>query len=133
MNLNQKNTKKQGDVGLGIAVGYFASQGITVSLPLTDSQDYDLVVDVEGELKRVQVKTSRHSPKNNGKYQVGLRTLGGNRSWSGVCKKFDPTKVDLLFVLTADDKKYLIPSDCIKAKSAIMVGGEAYKEFIVAF
>ena len=38
----QKNSKKQGDIGLGIAIGWFATQGYTVCVPLTDSQDYDL-------------------------------------------------------------------------------------------
>jgi hypothetical protein len=40
-----KNTKKQGDVGL--AIGWFTSQGHTVCVHLTDSQDYDLVVEID--------------------------------------------------------------------------------------
>ena len=30
---------------MGIAIGYFVAQGYTVSVPLTDSQDYDLIID----------------------------------------------------------------------------------------
>ena len=52
-----KNSKKQGDAGLGQAIAYFTSQGYDVSLPLTDSADWDLIVEMESGLKRVQVKT----------------------------------------------------------------------------
>lgn len=64
-----KNTKKQGDYGLGSAISYFTSQGYNISIPLTDSQDYDLVVeDTAGFLKKVQVKTCMRTNR-----QVGLR------------------------------------------------------------
>lgn len=38
-----KNTKEQGTIGLGKAIAYFTSRGFVVSIPLNDSQDYDLV------------------------------------------------------------------------------------------
>jgi HJR/Mrr/RecB family endonuclease len=60
---DQANTKKQGDVGLGQAIAWFTRNSYTVSLPLTDSQDYDLIVDKDNVLYRVQVKTT--SNKNN--------------------------------------------------------------------
>lgn len=43
--LRQHNPKKQGDAGLGVAIGWFTTHGYTMSVPLTDSQDYDLIVD----------------------------------------------------------------------------------------
>ena len=52
--LNQKNSRKQGDVGLGRAIAYFTSEGFTVCLPLTDNQDYDLVVEKENGLKKIE-------------------------------------------------------------------------------
>jgi hypothetical protein len=36
---DRTNPRKQVDVGLGRAIGWFASNGYTVALPLTDSQD----------------------------------------------------------------------------------------------
>lgn len=71
-----KNTKKQGDVGLGLAIGWFTSQGHTVCVPLTDSQDYDLVVDIDGKLQKVQVKTTTYKAPS-GAYSVGLSVKGG--------------------------------------------------------
>ena len=110
-----KNTKKQGDWGVGIAIGYFAERGVTVSVPLTDSQDYDLVIDVQDEnvrdkgLKKVQVKTTTYKAPS-GNYTVSLTTKGGNRSGKGKIKKFDNKNVDFVFIVTGDNTKYFIPA-----------------------
>lgn len=121
-----KNSKKQGDVGLGVAIGWFTTNHYTVAIPLTDSQDYDLIVDKDNALKRVQVKTT--SRLQNGMYQVELRTLGGNQSWQGVAKHFDNTNVELVFVLTAAGDKYLIPAAEVKCRS-IMSLGKKYDKY----
>lgn len=105
--LNQSNSKKQGDVGLGNAISYFTSKGLTVCVPLTDSQDYDLVVDIDG-LQRIQVKTTTQKSRY-GIYKVDLRVKGGNKS-RNYNKSFDFTQVDFVFILTAEGIRYLIPS-----------------------
>ena len=40
-----KNTNDQGNVGLGKCISYLTSKAYTVSLPLNDSQSYDLIYD----------------------------------------------------------------------------------------
>ena len=45
INTKFSNSKKQGDWGLGRAIAYFTLKEYTVSVPLTESQDYDLIVD----------------------------------------------------------------------------------------
>lgn len=89
------NPRKQGDAGMGIAVGWFASRGYTVCIPLTDSQSYDLVVDMDG-LKKISVRTSTRR-QTNGRYLVGLRTQGGNKTGFKI-KYFEPTVVDMLLL-----------------------------------
>ena len=43
------NTNKQkGNCGLGMAIAYFSTNGYTVSIPLNDTQDYDLIVEKNG-------------------------------------------------------------------------------------
>jgi len=121
--LDQKNSRKQGDVGLGIAIGWFATQGYTVCVPLTDSQDYDLVVEFTGEgLKKVQVKTTKaKNPEDN--YRVELRTRGGNKTGTGRTKHWGEVDCDYLFIVTADNEKYLIPKeDTLHIKSEISLG-----------
>jgi hypothetical protein len=113
------NSKLQGNVGIGAAIAHFTSLGWIVSIPLTDSQKYDLIVDDGTSLKRVSVKTTAHKP---GRYfAVQLRTLGGNQSFHTV-QHFDPTKAELLFVYCADQSRYVIPTAVITAKSTIMLG-----------
>lgn len=112
----QTNSKKQGDVGLGQAIAWFTRNSYTVSLPLTDSQDYDLIVDKENILYRVQVKTASYKNKY-GIYAVSLTVKGGNRSGSGKIKKFDNTKVDIVFILTSDNEVYVIPATTVGTNS----------------
>lgn len=78
-------------------------------LPLTDSQDYDLIVDMDNVISRVQVKTTTYKSVY-GVYLVNLNVKGGNRSGIGKIKKFDPTKVEYVFVATGEKDLYLIPS-----------------------
>ena len=122
-----KNSKKQGDVGMGVAIGWFASQGTTVCIPLTDSQDYDLVVEIDGSLKKVQVKTTRCI--RAGYYQCNLKVCGGNKSGT-TTKLFDSSFVDYLFAVTGDNSKYLIPTTAITATSSISLGLN-YKQYLL--
>jgi PD-(D/E)XK nuclease superfamily protein len=116
------NPRKQGDSGMGIAIGWFACQGWTVCVPLTDSQPYDLVVDDGAHgLQRVSVRTSTLKLVS-GSYEVGLRTRGGNHTQRTKNKHFDPKLVELLFVACEDGSKYLIPAQEINSRSSITVG-----------
>lgn len=51
------NSKQKGNIGISAALLAFSKLGWTVCIPITDSQDFDLVVeDDEGYLCKVQVK-----------------------------------------------------------------------------
>jgi hypothetical protein len=125
---DHKNSKKQGDAGLGIAIGWFTEQGYTVCIPLTDSQDYDLVIDIQGRLQKVQVKTATRY--RYGGWVSDLRVKGGNKSGTGKTKVFDPTQIDLLFIITGDRTLYLIPSVSVQGQATISLGSK-YTEFKV--
>jgi len=105
-----ESTKKQGDAGMGLAIGWMTSHGITVSVPLTDSQDYDLIADDGTGLCRVQVKTTTYKTPC-GVYQANLSVKGGNRTGTGRVKKFDKGKVDKVFVVVGDGGMFFIPAD----------------------
>ncbi len=125
------NSKKQGDVGLGRAIAYFSENAYTVSLPLTDSQDYDLIIDKENSLERVQVKTT-NTKSEFGIYVANLRICGGNRSSKGSVKLFDKTKCEKVFVLCGNGRMYSIPSKEIHVKTCLSLG-EKYQSFEVHF
>ncbi len=128
MNLMQKNTRKQGDVGIGRAIAYFTGLGHSVSIPLTESQRYDLIVDDGEQLSRIEVKTTRY--KRDGAYNVLLSTQGGNQSWKGTIKKFSKEHADYVFVVVDDDTQYLLPSELVDGKGAIRLGSK-YAQYMV--
>ena len=57
--MNFKTNKEKGNSGLGMAIAYFTTNGYVVSIPLNDTQDYDLVIEKDGDLKTVQAKSNR--------------------------------------------------------------------------
>lgn len=128
MSLLQKNTRKQADVGLGQAIAYFTGLGYSVSIPLTESQRYDLIVDDGETLYRVEVKTTRYRREN--RYIAKLSTQGGNQSWGGVVKKFSAADADYVFIVTEYGVRFLIPAELIDGFSEVSLGGK-YDEHIV--
>ena len=112
----------QGNIGLGKAIEYFTSKCIPISLPLNDTQPYDLIADFNGSLQRIQVKTTRYTETQGKSYAVQLRNCGGNRTGKARAVPFDNTSCDYLFVYTAANKMYLIPSKNIDATNSITVG-----------
>ena len=75
-------TKQKGDVGLTKIIADFTEREIAVSLPISEHLPYDIIADINGELKKIQVKYSKinsiggftsHATKNGNvstKYQT---------------------------------------------------------------
>ena len=118
--IRRDNPRHQGEIGLSDAIGWFGRRGLTVSIPLADNQPYDLVVDVDGALARVQVKTTTVRSAY-GRFMASIETAGGNQSFH-TRKPFDPALVDILFVLTDDGDRYVIPTGVIDARRAVTLG-----------
>lgn len=53
-----ETNKDKGRAGLSAAIAYFGMNGYNVSIPLNDTQDYDLVVEKNGKFQRVQCKAT---------------------------------------------------------------------------
>lgn len=110
------SNKEKGNAGLGIAIAYFSSNGYIVSIPLNDTQDYDLVIENNGKFQTVQVKATG-CKRSNGVYQVALKSCGGTNGKT--YKTVIDTKVDLLFVVTRNMELYSIPVKNITNKSTL--------------
>ncbi len=94
-----------------------------MAIPLADNQPYDLIVDSPKDgLQRVQVKTTTHRGRS-GSFAVDLRTNGGNRS-RHTSKGFDRDSCELLYVLTDDGARYLIPTAGITATGGLVLGAK---------
>jgi PD-(D/E)XK endonuclease len=126
------NRRVQGDIGELSAMEWLAAKGAVVWVPFTHSPHVDLMGELDDELMRVQVKTStfRSRLKSGGeRWHVAIATSGGNRSWSGLAKKFDPTRVDYLFVLVGDGRRWFIPAPLVEGARSLALGGRKYSEF----
>lgn len=116
-----KNPKVKGTVGIGHAIAYFTSKGMVVSIPLNDSQPYDLVVEIEGVLKKVQVKTSTSEI-------IALRTTGGNQSFH-TAKLFEHSKCDYIYALLETGESWLIPTTEFTNVNSLKVVDKKYENF----
>lgn len=111
-----ESNKQKGNAGLGIAVAYYSSNGYTVSIHLNDTQDYDLIVDKNNFLKKVQVKATSCKTKYN-RYQVALKSCGGTKGET--YKTIIDTKIDEVFIVTDTMEMFIIPIEEIKNKSTL--------------
>jgi hypothetical protein len=126
------NRRQQGDLGEASAIEWLTRQGATVFVPFGHSPDVDLVAELDGRLLRIQVKTStfvEQTKKGSDRYQVMIATNGGNQSWTGTTKKLDCSRLDYLFVVVGDGRRWFIPGHAIEASTNITVGGVKYGEF----
>jgi hypothetical protein len=123
--------RRQGDLGEAAAIEWLTRLGACVAVPLFHSPDYDLIADLGCGLLRVQVKTSICQHGSADHFAVQLATSGGNQSWNGVIKKFDPSRFDFLFAVVRDGRRWFIPSSEIEGTHSIVVGGDKYSEFQV--
>ena len=124
-----KNSKKQGDAGLGQAIAYFTSLGYDVALPLTDSADWDLIVETDKGLQRVQVKTSSQLTES-GVERFEASVKGGNQTFSK-SKKIEDQNWDLIFLHHLITKKQaLIPKTELTTNNQINLS-KKYSAFVI--
>ena len=100
------NTKQKGNLGLAAAISYFINSLYTVAIPLNDSQAYDLIIEKNGSLFKVEVKTSEQISRD-GVPVVSVKSSGGTygKTYSNVAT----STADLLFVHHLTGGNWLIP------------------------
>lgn len=108
--------KEKGNTGLGIAIAYYTSNGYIVSIPLNDTQDYDLIVDKDNRIYKVQVKATSCKTKY-GSYQVALKSCGGTKGCT--YKTILNTNIDEIFIVTDNLDIYIIPIDKVENYSTL--------------
>jgi len=96
-----RDTQRKGDIAVAQAISTFTKMGYDVSLPMTESAAYDLVVDFKNSLKRIQVKYS-----SNGK-EIGLRRIHSN-SKGYVIKRLLQDSFDWLYILDGKGEEFLV-------------------------
>lgn len=98
-------TRKQtGRIGLSMAINYFTIQGYTVSLPMNDTQWYDLIIEKDGIFETVQCKATETEDDS-----IDFRSTGGTKG-----KEYDNIqnyrdKLTYIFCVNKDRNMWLIP------------------------
>lgn len=118
------NSKQKGNIALGECIKYLTSQGYIISIPLNDAQDYDLIADMEEELKTIQVKYTS-TKQTSGNYYVDTRTRGHNN----YVKEKDK-EADYYFITTELLENYFIPYDIIKGKQSFTLN-DSLKDYLI--
>jgi PD-(D/E)XK nuclease superfamily protein len=88
-----------------MAMAWFTRRGYAVCIP-TEPRPYDLVVEAEGTLYRVQVKTATYRDGRSGQFCVAVsrRPRRDNMQIA-----YDPADVDFFFIVDGDGVQYLVP------------------------
>jgi hypothetical protein len=110
-----RDTQRKGDIATTHAIATFTAQGFDVSIPVTESAAYDLVVDDHVALHRVQCKFSSNR-------HVDLRRIHSNSS-GYVVKAAAENAYDWLYVLRPDGSEYLLKK-CLAGRRAVTVRAE---------
>lgn len=115
---------------MGAAIAYYSQEEYEISVPLTDSTYYDLLIEKSGTVEKVQCKTTRYKTKY-GSFQVQLATAGGNQSFT-TKKNMDFSIIDWIFILTSDGRWYNIPTfELSHLAGGALTLGKKYDKFLV--
>ena len=104
-----RQTQRKGDRATARAIASFTAIGYDVSIPLTESAAYDLVVDADRHLYRVQCKYI------SGR-QVDLRRIHSNAG-GFVVRRAAAGSDDWLYVLNAAGQEFLV-KECLTGRRA---------------
>lgn len=105
-----RSTQRKGDVAVAQAIATFTRMRCDVALPITESAAYDIIVDQNDKLYRVQVRYSS-TPG------VELRRIHSN-SKGYVIKKTKENAYDWLYILYSDGREYLVKK-CLDGRRSI--------------
>ena len=122
------NTKVKGDLAVASAISFFIANGYEVCLPIGDRTDYDLVVEKQNKLSKIQVKYAGLYLSRDNTCRVGLRITGGNQSYN-TAKKYSLDAFDYLYVLTARNERYFVPWKDITARNEIYIEHKKYQMY----
>lgn len=101
--MEKEDRKQTGRTGLSMAITYFTLQGYTVSLPINDTQWYDLIIEKDDTFFTVQCKATQTDDNT-----ISLRSTGGTKGMS-YDNILNHSKLDYLFCVDNALQMWLIP------------------------
>ena len=119
--VNEINRKQIGRIGLSMAINYFTVLGYTISIPINDTQWYDLIVEKDGQFQTVQCKATQTSNDT-----IDFRSMGGTKGLEYDNVK-NHSELDWLFCVNKDLNMWLIPSKELPNSNRIVLRTEPTK------
>ena len=111
------DTKLTGDISETIVQLELLKRGFNVLKPIGDRLPYDLAIDLDGKIIRLQIRTAYKS-KNNNSYIGNIRIAKTNRKKYGYVLP-DFSKIEyFVFVIQELNEIFVIPTDIIKYKKS---------------
>jgi hypothetical protein len=106
-------------------------KGVMMSRPVTENCRYDLVMDADGKLSRVQVKYAGASSKaTSGSFQVKVSSIGHNKKR----KKYTAAEVDFIAAYSPQTNKvYMLPAVLWDGQSVLTLRYERPKNNIADY
>lgn len=96
-----------GRIGLSMAINYFTIQGYTISLPLNDTQWYDMVVEKDKKFYTVQCKATMTQDDT-----ISLKSCGGTNG-TVYDNIINHPELDYIFAVNKNLECWLIPVSAI--------------------
>lgn len=119
--MDKFDRKQTGRIGLSIAINYFTCKGYTISIPLNDTQWYDLIIEKDGKFETVQCKaTQTQSDK------IDFRSTGGTKG-TIYDNLLNHSELDWLFCVNKDLNMWLIPIKDITTTKQVTLRTEPTK------
>lgn len=115
------NRKQIGRIGLSMAINYFTVLGYTVSIPINDTQWYDLIVEKDGQFQTVQCKATQTLNDT-----IDFRSTGGTKGLEYDNIK-NHSELDWLFCVNKNLNMWLIPSKELPNSNRIVLRTEPTK------
>ena len=101
--MKEINRKQLGRLGLSMAINYFTIQGYTISIPMNDTQWYDMVIEKDGKFYTVQCKAT--ATKDG---IIDFRSTGGTNG-AEYDNVLNHSELDYLFCVDANLNMWNIP------------------------
>lgn len=94
--------KQIGRIGLANAIAYYTQQGYTISLPINDTQWYDLIIEKDGLFQTVQCKATATEEGT-----IDFRNTGGTKG--SIYGHTLDTNIDIIFCVDKNLNMFSIP------------------------
>lgn len=121
-------------VAIARAILWFSERQYAVSLPL-EPQQYDLIVDSDGGLLRVQVKSTTRRERSGGWLVATCRkaydgSLASNAGGRRRAKSYSDSEIDQFFVVTGSGDLYLLPREVVGERKSLVLDTK-YAKFLL--